>query len=506
MNIKKTIKQHKWLGLAVSFFLLMFCLSGIILNHRRLFADVNVSRSLLPSRYHYHNWNGGLLRATVRTNLPQRHNIIIYGSSGMFSTDSIGSSFTDFNDGLPSGADYRQIRGIAACGKGESQELFAASPFALYRRHATTPWRQQPLPINDSDERLSDITTHGDTLVVMSRSFLYIATPPFHSFKKVQLPAPPHYRQHTTAFRTVWMLHSGELFGLPGRLFMDAVAIVIIILILTGIAFFLAKRRKKKTVAVRSMLKHSLHWHNRIGVSTIVLTLLLCATGWCLRPPMMIALALSDIPTPPLTTLRSDNPWHDRLRMVRHDDHNGDWLISTSEGFFSLGSSIASPYATKAEGAPPVSVMGLNVWQTTDDCKWLCGSFSGMHVWDRRLHRSFDYFTHKPSPSTAGAPFGKKAISGFTSDILPHKPRNGVNTQREAYGNAVDYYDGTSSIDQPERMSRLPMSLWNVALELHSGRLYIGSIATYIFVFVAGIAAVWCLWSGYRIRLRRKHG
>ncbi len=35
-------------------------------------------------------------------------------------------------------------------------------------------------------------------------------------------------------------------------------------------------------------------------------------------------------------------------------------------------------------------------------------------------------------------------------------------------------------------MNQLPMSLWNVALEAHSGRIFIGSIATYIFIFVMG--------------------
>lgn len=27
-------KQHKWLGIGLSFFMLMFCVSGILLNHR----------------------------------------------------------------------------------------------------------------------------------------------------------------------------------------------------------------------------------------------------------------------------------------------------------------------------------------------------------------------------------------------------------------------------------------------------------------------------------------
>ena len=51
-------KQHKWLGIGMSFFMLMFCLSGILLNHRSLIKDVDVSRKYLPSRYEFKNWNG----------------------------------------------------------------------------------------------------------------------------------------------------------------------------------------------------------------------------------------------------------------------------------------------------------------------------------------------------------------------------------------------------------------------------------------------------------------
>lgn len=48
-------KQYKWLGIGLSFFMLMFCVSGILLNHRSLIKEVNVSRKYLPSRYEFHS-------------------------------------------------------------------------------------------------------------------------------------------------------------------------------------------------------------------------------------------------------------------------------------------------------------------------------------------------------------------------------------------------------------------------------------------------------------------
>lgn len=58
-------KQHKWLGIGMAFFLLMFCVSGVLLNHRQLIKNMNVSRKFLPNRYEFRNWNGGLLRGTL---------------------------------------------------------------------------------------------------------------------------------------------------------------------------------------------------------------------------------------------------------------------------------------------------------------------------------------------------------------------------------------------------------------------------------------------------------
>ena len=166
MNKRKLIRHHKWFGLLISFFLLMFCISGILLNHRQLISDINVSRTLLPSRYEYRQWNGGLMRGT----LPFDSHILIYGASGMFLADSTATQIADFNDGLPTGADYRQIRNVTTMGSGASTHMFAVSPFALYRFGMHGKWHTVQLPLVDQDERLTDIASHGDTLVVRSRS------------------------------------------------------------------------------------------------------------------------------------------------------------------------------------------------------------------------------------------------------------------------------------------------------------------------------------------------
>lgn len=268
--------------------MLMFSVSGILLNHRQLIADVNVSRSWLPSRYEYKAWNGGLLRGT----LPVDDRVLIYGTGGMYLADAAATDIEDFNDGLPEGADYRQIRNVVKTRKGN---LFAVSAFGLYRYGAHGRWQTIPMPLSDG-EKLTDLTLQGDSLVVLSRSNIYVSLPPYRDFKKIEIQAPKGYDGSVTAFRTVWLLHSGELFGTAGKLFVDTIAVVLLVLCLTGLLYWLLpllRKRKKSADNTKdrksNFLAKTIRWscllHDRVGRYTIILTLFICITGWAsVRP------------------------------------------------------------------------------------------------------------------------------------------------------------------------------------------------------------------------------
>lgn len=137
----------------------------------------------------------------------------------------------NITSGLPAGADYRQIRGVVQTRQGK---LFAASTMGLYRLDPHTGWQLVPLPQTDGNELLTDITTRGDTLIVLGRSCLYISRPPYKQFACLQLQAPEGYEGKTTLFRQMWMLHSGALFGAAGKLIVDGIALILIVLCVTG--------------------------------------------------------------------------------------------------------------------------------------------------------------------------------------------------------------------------------------------------------------------------------
>lgn len=495
--------QHKWFGIGLCLFLVLFSLSGILLNHREVVSGADVSRKFLPKSYRFSQWNNGLLKGTLvlreeaesegdfsgTLSEKSASRVLIYGAGGLWLTDSLANSWEDFNQGLPSGADLRNIRAVVQMPKGE---IFAVGSFGLFKRRLNGIWQEVKLP-KSKGERLSDLTSRGDTLVVLSRSHVYLAPSPYISFEKIELRKQPLGPSPSVSlFRTLWLLHSGELLGFGGKLVADAVALVFLFLAFSGLFYWLVPTKVKlRAKRMRQALRSTRLLHEKAGRFTIVLTFLVCLTGWCLRPPLMVPLVLTKTRPLPLPSLGSVNPWQDKLRMIRFDDSFNDWIISTSDGFYALRDLKASP--KKLSNAPPVSVMGLNVWQKDSVGYWLCGSFSGLYEWSREWNLSCDFFTGLP-PSHAGkSPFGEVAISGFSADFSKGPC-------------VVTYGAGTQLIPQPESLSTLPMSLWNVALEVHSGRIFFGSAATFFFIFLAGGAILWCLWSGWLIRRKRPRG
>lgn len=481
-------KHHKWFGIVFCFFMLMFAISGIVLNHRHMYGRINVSRSVLPVNYHFRNWNNGLLRGTLRIG---KDSVLIYGAGGAFLTDNEAKTFMDFNQGMPIAADSRALRNVVQT---ESGNLFAVAQFDSYMLRAGR-WERLPIgtgTAKHNDIRFSDITTKGDSVIVVGRGMLYVGIPPYASFKPIELQTPTDYDAHVSLFRTVWLMHSGQILGVPGKAMLDIIGVIFIFLCLSGIAIWLLPKAMKRNVCrgIKPLFMQSFKWHERLGRKTFLILLFVTITGFALRPPLLVALAKIHTPPIPFTTLDTDNPWHDKLRALRWDDEKQDWLLSTADGFYSMKSFSDTP--VRDTSAPPVSVMGINVLQkhsTTGE--WLVGSFSGIYTWNRNDSRVKDYITGEACVGQSSVPFGKTAVSGFTRDI-------GCDV-------VCTYDKGTELIDQPSWMEPLPMSLWQLALEIHTGRIYtVLGTGSLFYIFIAGIVTLWVLWSGWEIRKRKQ--
>lgn len=495
-------KYHKWIGLFFTFFILMFAISGVFLNHRRAIATWDVPRSWLPPKYSYENWNNGAVSGTL--SLSDGH-VLIYGGNGVWVSDTLCRNLQPLMEGMRRGADNRNIRAVARTSRGE---LFAVSPFCLYHSsEAENRW--QELPVTTGDESFADVLVKDDTLLVMTRSYIYMAVAPYANFQRIRLQQPENYTPEVSLFKTLWVLHSGELFGLPGKTVVDAVGILVAVLCITGliITFFKIpiKRRKKQGVNTPKLKRtwtFSLKWHAKLGYIFFILLLVITVTGMFLRPPLLIPIARTQVKPLPGSTLKSDNPWNEKLRRLRYDEGQSVWLLSSSDGFYSLSSFDASP--KKLSGTPPVSVMGVNVWQKNKHGEWLVGSFSGLYRWNMDEGTVYDYFTGEAVTQRrpSGPPAFRNPVSGFSSDFS----QGDVSYD---YGKGACLKDESPFASMPETFAHARMSFWHVCLELHVGRLYASFMGalTGFYIFLAGLLMLFILVSGYivyRKRYRKK--
>lgn len=524
-------KYHRWFGLILSVFMLVFCVSGIILNHRQLFADCDVSRSILPPAYHIQNFNNGVIKGSIRIDghadlasageiKASDDSVLAYGYGGIWLTDAEMKSWKDFNKGLPKNVDGRNIRNMVQTKNGE---IWCAATMDVYRFNGKE-WKMFPLA--DNEERITDITLTKDStsIIAMTRSAVYeisgkktdaanekrdaanekrdAISEKTNVTRKI-IGQPEGFIPKVTLFKTIWHLHSGAFFGLTGRLVVDAIAIVLIILSITGIILFILPyriRRQKRLQAREKMQKlgkqmvFNAKWHNKLGYTTIILTLWLAITGMCLRPPLMIPLAMNKT----TEKVKDGNVWHDKLRAIRWDAAEGNWLVSTSEGFLRVDEHFQhKPILLNKEKAPKVSPMGVTVFESDGKGGWLVGSFSGMFRWYPEKNLIVDYFTGKQNIEKSMIPISNHLVSGYSRDFFDGKEV------------VFDYSKGASldkTASTPEQLSAIPMSLWNVALELHVGRCYsplLGPLSD-LFVFISGLLITLVLLSGYIILHRRK--
>jgi hypothetical protein len=144
--------------------------------------------------------------------------------------------------------------------------------------------------------------------------------------------------------------------------------------------------------------------------------------------------------------------------------------------------------------------MGCNVLEPVGENQLMVGSFSGMYLWNIRNGMVSDFFTGQSyrAPEGMTRPIGANTVAGF------------VQTNEKSWW--FDYSGGAIEINTKQRQTSLapmpeeirkasPMSLWNVSLEIHTGRIFENLVGMFyiLFVPIAGICILLVLISGFFI-------
>ena len=494
----KLRKFHKWPGIVITLFVILFCVSGIFMNHRSLISGIDLNRSLLPTDYSYQNWNKGAVKSVCQLG---GDSALVYGNIGIWLTTDHFKTFQDWNTGFPKGTDNRKISKILKTLDGK---LYAGTYFGLYQYSAPQhQWQKIQLPV--SEERITDLILKQSDLLVQTRSYL-LKSSDGKTFQPIVLPAPEGYNGKASLFKTLWLLHSGELWGFVGKLMVDLFALAILIISLTGLMHFIfpkwLKRRREKQKSNTSLIaarNFNLRWHNRLGWIFIPFLIFVTITGMFLRPPLLIAIASSVVSPIPGTVLSSPNPWYDKLRRVLYDEKEHLFLFSTNDGFYIINDNFEGPML-RPQSQPPVSVMGCNVLEKTGESNYLVGSFNGLFLWNPQTGQVIDYLSGSPyeAPQVMGPPVSKDMIDGWFTDPAGNEFYFDYNQGVLPIRNSIQF--GAMS---PEIILKSPISLWNLALEVHTGRIFEPLLGLFYILYVplAGICILIVLISGFFIWL-----
>ncbi len=489
-------KYHKWLGLFFSVFLVFYSLSGIILNHRDLLSGVDVNRKVMPDRYTYNNWNMGALRASE---IIASDSILMYGNMGVYLANDSLENLRDYTQGLAAGMDNKKVYSIYKSTRGNL--YMGTLKGAFYRDFSANQWVK--IILETEDERIVDITEKDGQIVFLGRSFIFISKdkPEKLLFEKILPKNPDYYDDKIGLFKTTWLIHSGEIYGIIGKLLVDLVGVIFILLSLGGIAyFFMPKKMKKdykdgKTIKkFKGFHKWNLRWHNRLGYWSIVFLLITTITGIFLRPPGLIAIADAKVGKIPFTKIDNPSAWFDKLRAIHYDSINQEYIMLTDEYAYAVDNDFKEK-PKLFETQPPISIMGVNVFKQIETDTYLVGSFAGLFLWKPNEAYIYNYQYRKDyvKAETSGPSIQNSSITGCVQNA-------------KGQGFYIDYDSGIHSINQgitlpkmPQIIRQSPISIWNLGLEVHTGRFFsflLGGLYILI-VPIVGLAAIFILISGF---------
>lgn len=458
-------KYHKWSGIILTLLLILFALSGIVLNHRSELAKISVNRNALPKYVRYKNWNNAAVKDMYGVS---KDSVMVYGNIGIWLTDSTLTEFEDMNIGFPSGIDNRKVSKILKY----KNNLYAGTLYGFFNYdNKNRKWNKITLPI--IEENVVDMYTKGDDLYVMLRSHLLVTKDAKH-FYEVNMPPPAGYDNKIGLFKTLWLLHSGEIYGKIGIYVVDIIGIIMIFMSVTGFILYLSKEKiknKKNSREIRrkhgKRYKWNIKWHNKIGWITLIFLFINTTAGMFLRPPLLAAIFTSRVDKIPYTELDTPNPWYDILRRGVYLPEEDVHIISTYDGFYYSSDNFAT--IERFGKQPPASVMGVTVFEDIGEDRLLIGSFEGLFEWNIKTGYVYDVMKKEAyvAPIKKGPPVGGFMISGYGFDRNNNKVifdymQGAVGTNNEA-----DFPDMNKDI-----LKKSPMSIWGLCLEIHTGRIY----------------------------------
>lgn len=475
---------HKYIGLLLSAVLILLATTGILLNHPSLSARWNVPLSLLGKSYSYDNWN----RFSLRDGLVlDDGTLIIGGKLGIWYKKSGQRSYNSMNEGLPEALFYRDTSSLLAVTEKETVRLYAGTRGGLYSRTLLEKsWNKVVLP--SSSEQIVDLVLYGTKILAFTPQTCLIAysDKPNSGFTEKTVLYDREGLK-TEGYRLFFSLHSGRLFGFPGKNIVDIAAMGLIFLCLTSFYLYLYPKKRKllPKEAGRNIFTFCFRYHLKVGIWLALPLLLIALSGIFIRPPLIVLFNSLNIPTSWLA--HEENA----IQKAAVLDTN-TLIVATRSGWYKGKPDLTEPLQPLT---PPFPVfgMGTTLLKVLADGTIAAGSFSGLYFWSLDNTTAVDISGNSPPEETSLQP-AETMAAGLLME----------NNKVDGY---ADYKRGLITIQnnlveeegnwKPD-LESTEISLYHFLFELHNGRFLRDMIGNWYILFVplSGLFLVMVLVTG----------
>jgi len=482
---------HKYVGLTLLLFFLFMGVTGILINHPSLLRSWSVPTSWLGESYQYTNWNRFSFRDSVITDDGAMY---IGGKLGVWYSQGAGFAFTELNRGLPESFYMRDINTLLTVDHNGKRRLFAGGRGGLFfRDQDSDSWKAVS---GITDVEIVDLLLHGGRILAFGSHACYTAAvlqeDPVFEQRHIQIETAG---QWVPGYRLLFELHSGKLFGLPGRLVVDTTAIVLLFLCISALYIYFIpwknrtfRGRPKKNRWLKPMYSS----HLLTGIWISLLLFIIASSGVFIRPPLILFSGLIPVP---LASLAGKTP--EILRAAIAGD--GSLVLATRDGWYK-GDPDFTPPLQPVTPPVPVFAMGTTVLEPLRGQQLLVGSFSGLYKWNVDENTGVD-ISGKKAPKKAGLMPGKVMAAAVMMD-------DGIFTAYADYKRGLLGVDGSPVTNRPFPTEQLEKrtSLYHFLFELHNGRFLRDIIGAWYILYVPliGMALILVVFTGTVDWLKRK--
>jgi len=476
-------KIHKYTGLVFLLYFLMMGITGVLINHPSLLRGITVPAVLLPDVYRYTDWNRFSFREAVFSKTAKNPSTLyLAGKAGVFKILNGGQSFKRMSDGLPASAYNMDTRALLLVEEDDGDLLFAGTRSGLY---VCDPAKGNWRAVENKDlqqEEIIDLVQAGNRIYAFTAYGGYLAytgqaVPSFHKITLLSVDSGP---DRVAMFRFLLKLHDGSVLGLPGKLFMDIVGLILLFLSISSLyIWFIPWSRKKYKIRRKPRYFGFFHkYHLKLGIYSALFLVIIALTGMFVRPPLMISIINVQVPAW-LYPKSGDDNWHLKIHKAVYLEDEDALLLATKKGFFKAPADLSKPFE-KQEIKVPVHGMGTVVLEPLHDNRLLVGSFSGLYVWDRQKQQGRDMQGH---PLPAGRNIGRILYGGMASGAAVY---DGQPLFWADYGNGIQILNSKviPDLPMPHDIKNTGISLWHFLFECHNGRIFRPILGKYTWLVV----------------------